>query len=278
MSVLSRSAEASAHKIEGADYISGDLASRETIERVFRDVRPSVIIHAATPSPLTGMPKKYQRVVIDGTKSRLDIAKISSDVRVLVYTSSSSMAKGYERLHLDESTPLADEDPWALAYARTKATAEKMVLKAHNGLSATTLESNSNWSGRLCTGAIRLPICYGTHNIMSIPGCLTALANGHTKPTERVVQLPVWFIWSLANVLEWLFWVFTLGTKQPQTLGKQQIEYSCYSHTYDVSKTRKRLRYVSVQDFEADLGKAVDWTLKEDGWGERLKEAGVNPW
>ena len=100
---------------------------------------------------------------------------------------------------------------------------------------------------------------------------------GHKKQGEHITQLPVWFLWSLATVLEWLFWAVTLGTKRPQNLGKQQIEYACYSHTYDLTKARKRLGYVPGQNFQAELQKAVNWSLEKNGWEERLKKAGVRP-
>ncbi|KAF1999683.1 NAD(P)-binding protein [Amniculicola lignicola CBS 123094] len=329
VSVLSRSATNSANKINSANYIAGDLADHESILRVLQDLRPNVIIHAASPSPVTGTPKEYQKIAVDGTERLLNLAKDSTNVRVLIYTSSSTIAKGHEHLNLDESSPLADTDPKAPAYARTKAMAE--------GMAETTLD----WSGHLCTGALRLPICYGTHDAMSIPRCLQALEKGqtnvqledgknlwdfcstdnagnahavltrallapqkdevkidgeafhihdgqpwpfwdyaksvwklagHRKPGGSIAALPVWFVSGLAAILEFLFWAFTFGRKRPQTLGKQQVEYACYTHTYSIDKAKKRLGYVPMQDFEEELAKGVNWSLEHDGWGKRLRE------
>jgi len=336
--VMSRSAANSANTVDGVNYIDGDLGDYETIQRVLQDVRPHIIVHAATPSPVTGTPKEYQRIVVDGTKNLLGLAKGSPDVRVLIFTSSSTIAKGHEHLSLDESFPLADTDPKASAYARTKAMADVMVLKANCPLPQADV--GLDWSGFLFTGTLRLPICYGTHDTVSIPGCLRALRKGqtnvqlgdgknlwdfcstenagnahvlltqalltpkndkdriggeafhihdgqsrpfwdyarsvwrlagHKKKEERVTTLPIWFISGLAALLEFLFWAFTFGRKRPQTLGKQQVEYACYTHTYNIDKARQRLGYVPIQDFEGELAKGVNWSLKHNGWGDKLK-------
>jgi sterol-4alpha-carboxylate 3-dehydrogenase (decarboxylating) len=341
--VISRSAVDSKNKVEGVNYIAGDLGDHECIRRILQDVRPHVIVHAASPSPTTGTPKEYQKIAIDGTKNLLRLAIESSDVRILIYTSSSTMAKGREHLNLDETFALADTDAKAPAYARTKAIAETMVLEANNPL-AQVGDEGLDWTGHICTGAIRLPICYGTHDTMSIPGCLQALEKrqtnvqlgdgknlwdfcstensgrahvllaqallapskgedkidgeafhihdgqprpfwdyaktvwrlaGHKKQNERITALPIWFVSGLASILEFLFWVFTRGQKRPQLLGKQQVEYACYTHTYNMNKARQRLKYVPIQDFEGELSKGVQWSLEHGGWRTRLEAAGI---
>lgn len=132
--VISRFAVKSRNKVDGANYFDGDLGDYESIRAILRDVRPQVIIHAASPSPVTGTPREYQEIAVDGTRNLLNFAKESPDVQGLIHTSSSTMARGREHLNLDESYPLANTDPNAPAYARTKATAEIMVLEVNNPL------------------------------------------------------------------------------------------------------------------------------------------------
>jgi sterol-4alpha-carboxylate 3-dehydrogenase (decarboxylating) len=335
--VLSRSALHTANKVDGAIYLAGDLRDRASIVSALEQSRPAVIIHAASPSPITGTPKEYQNITVDGTKTLLELALASEDVRVLIYTSSSTMAKGREHLNVDEEAPLADTDAKAPAYARTKAIAERAVLQANNPL--TDEHSTFRWNGHLCTAALRFPICYGTHDTMLIPGALAALQEGRTgfqlgdgkniwdfcstenvgaahvllarrlpipdseqlqiagkafnihdgqsrpfwdlpktiwrlaghKPSrEEVTQIPVWFASTLAVVLEFLFWMFTFGTKRPGNMGKQQVEYSCFTHTYDISKARKILGYEPKHKFEEEMAKAVAWSLQQDGWAKKL--------
>jgi len=343
VSVLSRSALQAVNKVDGAVYVAGDLSDEKTIQFALQQLHPTVIVHAATPSPITGTPKEYQRIAVDGTKTLLKLATDSASVRVLIYTSSSTIAKGREHLNLDEDTPLADTDPKASPYARTKAMAEHMVLDANNPF--TEPSHDQDWSGHLCTGALRFPICYGTHDTLTIPGYLLALkkgqagfqlgkggnlwdycstdnvgsahvllaqallANGgnqvqvageafnihdgqtrafwgfanavwklagHKQSSDRVIRIPVRFVSALAVTLEYVFLACTFGKKRPQMLGKQQVEYSCYTHTYDISKAKTKLGYVPRQEFEIDLAKAVAWSLEHDGWAKRLNISGIS--
>ena len=43
-----------------------------------------------------------------------------------------------------------------------------------------------------------------------------------------------------AIVLEWLFMIFTLDFRRPGLLSKQQIEYSSFTHTYHIDKTKEK--------------------------------------
>ncbi|KAI9699594.1 MAG: hypothetical protein M1820_007093 [Bogoriella megaspora] len=340
VAILSRSASQSRNRLDGATYFSGDLNNHEFIRDVIGEIKPIIIMHAASPSPVTGSPHEYQAVTVDGTKNLLKVATESPFVQVFIYTSSSTIAKGYEHLNLDENYPIANVDPKAPAYAKSKALAEAMVLEADNPLS--NKKKAEGWAGYLCTGALRFPIVYGTHDLTSIPGCLNALKNGQTnvqlgdgknlwdfcstenaavahlllaqnlmngqddkavgkihgeafhihddeprpfwefarkvwkyaghEVDERNIRsIPVWLASSVAIFLELLFWVFTFGKKRPQTLGKQQVEYACFTHTYSLAKAKERLRYVPKQDFDGHLEQAVKWSLEHDGWAKRLK-------
>ena len=78
------------------------------------------------------------------------------------------------------------------------------------------------------------------------------------------------FLLAIAFCLEWVYWLFTRGQKRPTTLSKQQVEYSCFEHTYRIGKARDRLGYHPTADFEAGVREAVQWSLKYDGWAARL--------
>jgi len=348
VAVVSRYATNSRNHVDGVSYYTGDLTNPSSIKQLLLKIRPTVIIHAASPSPVTGTPNEYQRVTIQGTHNLLEIAKASNDVQAFIYVSSCTLAKGAEHLNLTEDYPLANTDSKGSAYAKTKALAEIMVLEANAPLpvSETTAEEKS-WAGCLCTASIRLPMVYGTHDPSLIPGCLSALQKGQTnvligdgtnmwdacsienacgahsllvralldpnrpqgpgakvdgeafnihdgsprlfwdvaravwkiaghKPkNERTIALPSWFVMSLASFLEWIFWVFTLGTRRPSNLGRQQVEYMCFTHTYSIEKAQNRLGFRPKQEFEKGLEEAVTWSLEQDGWGKKLRKAGA---
>ena len=99
-------------------------------------------------------------------------------------------------------------------------------------------------------------------------------ALGHEVKDENLWILPTWLALIIANVLEWFFWVFTLGTRRPKLFGRQQVEYSCFTHTYRIGKARERLGYNPKANFEEGLRKAVAWQLEEGGWRSRLAKPG----
>lgn len=337
--VLSRSAKSTQNQITGAVYHNGDITQEDQLRRVIEAIKPTVVVHAASPSPVTGTSTEYKQVNIRGTGNLLRAATESEHVKAFIFTSSSTLAKGSEHFDLNEECPLANEDSSASAYASSKATAELRVLGANNP----KLREYPNWKGYLATASLRFPIIYGTHDKTTIPGCLNALAQGHANttlgsgdnlwsfcsasnaanahvllasalldptpkpehleahgeafnindgapypfwdfakmswraagynpypaPAER--HVPIFLALALAMVMEWSYWIFTLGLKRPENLGKQQVEYACFNHTYNIEKARMRLGFKPRVDFERDVQKAVDWSMNEGGWSEKLQ-------
>ncbi|CAF9924400.1 MAG: erg26, C-3 sterol dehydrogenase [Alectoria fallacina] len=100
-------------------------------------------------------------------------------------------------------------------------------------------------------------------------------AAGWEPPADRakkMVILPTRLALVIAVMMEWIYWVVTLGTQRPGLLSKQQVWISCYTHTYRIDKAKERLGYKPVPDFEAGIQKAVAWLLEEGGWGPRLQQ------
>ncbi|KAL6703919.1 erg26, C-3 sterol dehydrogenase [Coniothyrium glycines] len=337
--VLSRNAASSKDHVVGAQYLNGDVTDEASLRKVIEDTKPAVIIHAASPSPVTGTAHDFKEVNIRGTGNLLRAANESEHVRAFIFTSSSTLARGHEHIDLDEECQLANEDSSASAYAHSKAIAELRVLGANDP----KLREHPSWKGHLATASLRFPIIYGSHDDATIPGCLNALAKGQTNtvlgdgknlwsfcstanaanahvllaaalldpsakpehldvhgeafnindgnpypfwdfakmvwkaaghtniPAQNVHHVPVALALALAVVLEWTFWVFTLGLKRPYNLGKQQVEYACFTHTYSIEKARHRLQYKPRVDFERDVSKAVEWNLEQGGWGDKLQ-------
>lgn len=159
VSVLSRSGGSTSGKsrVNGANYFSADISDLDSLQSSLDEINPKVIIHAASPSPVTGTTTQYKTVTIDGTNNLLLCAKKSPSIRILIYTSSSTIAKGHEHLNVDETYPLAYTDAKAPAYAKAKALAEIAILEANNPL-VSKEKAEDSWTGHLCTGALRLPI------------------------------------------------------------------------------------------------------------------------
>ena len=97
-------------------------------------------------------------------------------------------------------------------------------------------------------------------------------AAGHEVKVEEVWVLPTWLALTIASMTEWLFWVCIFGRKRPSQLGVQQVEYSCFTHTYCIGKAKERLGYRPEPDFDKGIQKAVAWSLEQDGWSLKLKK------
>ena len=332
VSVISRTP--TSNHLPQVSYHAGDISDLAAIRTLILQIRPSIIIHAACPSAVSGTPRDFERVTIQGTRNLLMVAREVESVRAFIFTSSATMAAGSEHIDLDESTELADTSPRSHPYAVTKARADRMVLEANQ-------PSKQEDGNSLRTASIRLPIVYGERDFVAIPGALAALEKGQThfqlgdgsnlwdfasadnaasahvllakallaeRPAtskvdgeafnitdgkrQRFWDFPrliwkaaghelkedqVWVLHSgialkIAFLLEWLFWIFTWGTRRPSQLGTQQVEYSCFTHTYRIEKAKERLGYVPTQDFEKGICEAVSWLMKEGGWSARLQK------
>ena len=151
--------------LPGVEYRAGDITKIEDIRSVIVRICPSVIIHAACPDATTATAKSFHHVTVQGTQNLLEVAVAAPSVKAFIFTSSATMAAGPEHIDLDEDTPLADSDPTSYPYVRTKAQADKMVLKANRPA------FDKDGSG-LLTACIRLPIVYGEVSVLQ-----------HTIPT-----------------------------------------------------------------------------------------------
>lgn len=95
-------------------------------------------------------------------------------------------------------------------------------------------------------------------------------AGWRTPAKGKAIRLAPGLLLAIAFCLEMVYWLFTGGQKRPTTLSKQQVEYSCFEHTYRIGKARDRLGYSPTSDFEKGVREAVQWSLENDGWAARL--------
>ena len=97
-------------------------------------------------------------------------------------------------------------------------------------------------------------------------------AAGCDVKDNKMFTIPTTLALLIARILEYVFWVFTLGTRRPQLLGLQQVEYSCFTHTYRIDKAIERLGYKPISNFEEEVSASVKWALREDGWAKKLEK------
>ena len=170
-----------------------------------------------------------------------------------------ALEKGQSNFQLGDGSNL-----WDFASADNAAMAHVLLAKA--------LLAHNNGQTTLRVVGEAFNITDGQrHRFWDFPHVIWKAA-GHDLKNEKIWVLPTWTALILADVLEWLFCIFTFGKKRPSQLGRQQVEYSCFTHTYCIDKAKERLGYVPVSDFDEVISKAVDWSLNEGGWGSRLKK------
>lgn len=87
-------------------------------------------------------------------------------------------------------------------------------------------------------------------------------AAGVELDSEEVTVVPAWFMLSLASLIEWVYWAFTLGLKRPKNLRRQAISYTCLPRTYSIAKARKGLGYTPLENRDEHIQKGVEWELR----------------
>ena len=80
---------------------------------------------------------------------------------------------------------------------------------------------------------------------------------GKPVAKEDIKIMPLWFMIPLASCLEWLFWIFTLGTKQPE-LRRFNMEFFKKSIPWKIDKARNLLGYEPVADQDEVLKMCVE--------------------
>ncbi|CAF9937180.1 hypothetical protein IMSHALPRED_011048 [Imshaugia aleurites] len=311
----------SRNQVEGAHYHSGSLTSLEQLQSLLAEVRPSLIIHTASPNGFgdAGDERYFQEVNVKGTQNLLKAAIASDYVKSFIYTSSVEVMEGSSHSFLTEDAQMSTLTSRADYYAKTKAIADQAVLDA-------------NEMGGLRTLCLRLAAVYGERDSQAIPGALEALQTGRNRyqigdnknlfdsvsaanaarshllaakallrqpedgsrkvdgeaffitdgnpvpfwtferliwsaagdkmTPEQVTVVPAWFMLSLASVVEWLYWVFTLGLKRPKVLRRQIMTYTCCPRTYSIVKARERLGYQPVDDRDEQIRRGLEWAQR----------------
>lgn len=82
--------------------------------------------------------------------------------------------------------------------------------------------------------------------------------------TDELWVMPEWVVWFLVGFIEWLWWIGTLGTRQPQ--GREWMErkimtYVTRNHSYDGSKAERVLGYRPTGDWRENLKTGVRWEM-----------------
>jgi len=79
-----------------------------------------------------------------------------------------------------------------------------------------------------------------------------------------VTILPAWFALTIASFLRWIYWIFTLGTKNPPvSVSETSMTYCVKTHTYNTQKAQQHLHFNPTADHDAIIKEAVEWELEK---------------
>ena len=111
------------------------MISTEQVRTLLDDIRPSTIIHTASPSATGDTEKNWQyfyKFNVPGTNTVLDCAAASAYVKAFVYTSSVSVIEKSSFDYADETMPIATSTSKLHYYRKSKALADQYVLDSNN--------------------------------------------------------------------------------------------------------------------------------------------------
>ena len=154
---------------DGVEYRAGDITDAATLYTLLEEIKPQVIIHAASPrsSAATLNYKEQVNTNINGTKNLLARAVKISSVWALVFTCTVSVASGSLHVNVDETQPTCQlNSKHGTVCYQAKAAAERPVLEAN--------------SESLKTVSLRLYLVYGERDFQFVPGLLRAEHNKQT--------------------------------------------------------------------------------------------------
>ncbi|KAF2679616.1 C-3 sterol dehydrogenase/C-4 decarboxylase [Lentithecium fluviatile CBS 122367] len=88
-----------------------------------------------------------------------------------------------------------------------------------------------------------------------------AAAAGYPIAEKDVVAVPGRAMMTIAWVLEWAFWIFTAGRREPR-LTRARVKYTTMVRTCDISKAKERLEYRPQIDMQEGIRRSAKWFLE----------------
>ncbi|KAK0112137.1 erg26, C-3 sterol dehydrogenase [Cadophora gregata f. sp. sojae] len=84
---------------------------------------------------------------------------------------------------------------------------------------------------------------------------------GYNQKVEDSKVVPASILMAVAFVLEWVYFIFSFGFKQPQLLRRRKLEWVCLNRTFDPTKAKERLGYVPKVLTDDAMKSAAEWAL-----------------
>ena len=156
------------NRIDGVSYHDCDISSSEQVRAALSEIKPDVIFHTASPSPLSDNLPLYLLVNVEGTRNLLEAAHALKTVKAFIYTSSASVVWNFhdDLTMVDESVPVIYAPQQPEPYSHTKALAEDLVLAANRS------------SSSMVTCALRPSSIFGIGDYVTVMKMVSAAREG----------------------------------------------------------------------------------------------------
>lgn len=103
----------------------------------------------------------------------------------------------------------------------------------------------------------------------SFARAIWAAAGDKTDP-KTVWVIPKNVVLRLATLVEWIFWIFTWGYKEP-SMTRNKIKFSTMNRTFCIDKAKKRLGYQPLVNLDDGITRSVQWYRR---YQEQQKKSG----
>jgi len=81
---------------------------------------------------------------------------------------------------------------------------------------------------------------------------------GHPVADKEVTVLPLSMMKTMASVMEWAFWIFTFGTKEP-SMRREDIDYLDRGSCWCLDKAKEKLGYEPIADQDEAIKRTMEW-------------------
>ena len=276
VSVISRNL--SHPRVVGASYHRCDITDIQGLRTLIQQIQPQILLHTASPQFYQDEvdEKLLHQVNVVGTRNFLDAAILTESVKAFVYTSSSSVHAGSEFCFIygERDTQLI---LGILALLREKKT--HFQLGDNTNLYDSIYVDNSASAHLMAAKALlrdkaSRPKVHGEASFITDDNPMPFwdfqrkiwVAAGDKTPLTKVIIVPAWIGMLMATVVEYVFWIFTLGQELPPKMMRRNVlRYAFTNRTFSINKARERLGYRPLVDTDVGIQRGVKWALENRG-------------
>lgn len=86
---------------------------------------------------------------------------------------------------------------------------------------------------------------------------------GNETEVKDVKVIPMWVAMFMTGLTEWMFWIFTFGTKEPE-MKRGVLAYLERGTQFDIIKAKERLGYKPLVTVDEGIRRSMNWALEEE--------------